>query len=318
MTGGAGPVGLISNPHSGHNRDHFPEIAARIARCASVVHVVTDTPAEIDPALGALAAAGVRALAINGGDGTAAAILGRLLHSPLFPSPPPIVLLPGGTANMNAGDIGIRGSLARSVGTLCRWAERGGPATEHNRRALLEVEQDGTLRHGMFLGAGAVIHGTEYAHREIHSRGVRDDLSLALGTARTVWGILRDDPRFNRHVRLGIGLDDGPARDFDTLILAVSTLRRLSFGMRPFFGAGPGAIRLTLFEQGCTRFARTFVSIVRGRPNRNAVPASGYHSHNAARLHLELQGKYNLDGEILEATGALKVRASRPLEFLRP
>lgn len=42
-------------------------------------------------------------------------------------------------------------------------------------------------RYGMFLG-GAIIQGTEYAHREVHARGLRDDFSLALSTGRTVWG----------------------------------------------------------------------------------------------------------------------------------
>ena len=102
----------------------------------------------------------------------------------------------------------------------------------------------------------------------------------------------------------------------DTLILAISTLHRLAFGMRPFWGSGPGAIRLTLFEQGCSRFARTFLSIVRGRPSRNAVPASGYFSHNADAIRLCLEGKLNLDGEILVANGQIDISASKPLDFL--
>ena len=72
---------------------------------------MTHSPADIGPALEELAAREVSVLAINGGDGTGSAILGQLLESGLFKQPPLIALLPGGTANMNAGDIGIRGSL---------------------------------------------------------------------------------------------------------------------------------------------------------------------------------------------------------------
>jgi hypothetical protein len=169
----------------------------------------------------------------------------------------------------------------------------------------------------MFLGSGAVVHGAEYAHQEIHSRGLRDDFSLALGTLRTVWGVLRDDPAFNRHVAITLTLDDRPPTQHDTLILALSTLQRLSFGMRPFWSTEPGTIRLTLMEQGCTRFARTFFSIVRGRPNRNAVPTSGYNSHNADRIRLQMAGIINLDGELLDVADAVEISASIPLEFLR-
>lgn len=316
----ASPVGLISNPGSGHNRDQFERIRARIDTQPGIHHRITHSPADIAPALAELAALDIGVLAINGGDGTVSAVLGELLESKLFVRPPLIALLPGGTANMNAGDVGIRGSLRRAVNRLCQWCENGRETTgQLERRALMRVVTDDSEqpRYCMFLGGGAVIHGTEYAHREIHSRGLRDDFSLILGTVRTVWGVLRDDPAFNRHVAITLTLDDGEPTQYDTLILAVSTLQRLSFGMRPFWSRQPGAIRLTLMEQGCTRFARTFFSIIRGKPNRNAVPQSGYRSHNADALHLAMTGKINLDGELIEIAESAQISASVPLEFLR-
>ncbi len=316
----AGPVGLISNPDSGHNREQFQDIRLRIAQRPGIHHRITHSPADIVPALRELAALNIAVLAINGGDGTVSAILGELLESKLFARPPLIALLPGGTANMNAGDMGVRGSLRRAVDSFCRWCEGERKITgKVVQRAMLRVIIDNTHlpRYGMFLGSGAVVHGAEYAHKEIHSRGLRDDFSLALGTVRTVWGVLRDDPMFNRHVSITLFLDDSAPVQYDTLILAISTLQRLAFGMRPFWATGPGAIRITLMEQGCTRFARTFLSIVRGRPNRNAIPASGYQSYNANRIRLVMEGKINLDGELLEVAGAVNISASEPLEFLR-
>lgn len=316
----ARPVGLISNPASGHNRDQFARIRSLIDGCAGIHHRITHSAADIAPVLQELAALDIGVLAINGGDGTVSAILGELLESQVFATPPLIALLPGGTANMNAGDIGVRGSLYKAVTRFCLWCEGARDASANvTQRAVMRVDTGGEqrVRYGMFLGAGAVIHGTEYAHREIHSRGLRDDFSLALGTLRTVWGVLRNDPAFNRHVAITLTLDGGEPVQYDTLILAVSTLQRLSFGMRPFWSAESGAIRLTLMEQGCTRFARTFFSIVRGRPNRNAVPASGYRSHNANAIRLAMEGKINLDGELLDVAGTAEIRASAPLAFLR-
>jgi diacylglycerol kinase (ATP) len=313
------PVGLISNPASGHNRDQFERIHTRVASCPAIHHLVTHSMADVGPALAELARREVSILAINGGDGTASHILGEMLESRLFDTPPLIVLLPGGTANMNAGDIGARGSLWQATERFCQWCE-GERATTGllAERALMRVAIEGqqSPHFGMFLGGGAIIQGTEYAHREVHARGLRDDFSLALTTVRTVWGVLRNDPAFNRHVTVEVTLDDGETSTHDTLILAISTLQRLAFGMRPFWGKGPGAIRITLFRQGCSRFARTFFSIVRGRPSRNAVPESGYISHNADKIRLQLDGKLNLDGEILVAKGRVDISASRPLAFL--
>ena len=71
MTAASGPVGLISNPASGHNRDQFERIHERIARCGAIHHVVTHSAADVPAALAEMAARGVTVLAINGGDGTA-------------------------------------------------------------------------------------------------------------------------------------------------------------------------------------------------------------------------------------------------------
>ncbi|MCZ6829286.1 MAG: diacylglycerol kinase family protein [Gammaproteobacteria bacterium] len=313
-------VGLISNPNSGHNRDRFDRIRERVSHCSPVHHLVTDTADQVPEALSRLAELDIATLAINGGDGTASAILGQLLENRPFSRLPRIVLLPGGTANMNAGDVGASGRLEAAVARFCQWCE--GP--QHTAglvasRPLLRVQLHNSdqLHHGMFLGAGAVTQGTEYAHREIHSRGLRDDFSLALGTARTLWGVLRDDPEFNQHVTIDLSLDGGPPRRHDSLVLVISSLQRLAFGMRPFWGTGPGHLRLTVMEQHCTKFLRTFVSIARGRPNRNAVPQSGYFSHNAERIELSMNGSLNLDGEIIHAVGKVVVSATPCLEFIK-
>ncbi len=320
MTDSHRAVGMVSNPRSGHNRDQFARLRERIDGCAPIHHLVTDGPNEIRPALEEFAARGVGVLAINGGDGTCSAVLGEVLESRLFASLPQIVLLPGGTANMNAGDVGMRGGLVRAVQRFCAWCEgpRDGGVRPVRRSLLRVVAGDGgTPRYGMFLGAGAIIQGTDYAHRELHARGLRDDFSLALGTVRTAWGLLRNDPAFRRQEKMRLSIDGEPPVEYDTLILAMSTLHRLAFGMNPFWGEGPGAIRLTLIENRCTRFARTFPSILRGRPGGNALPAQGYTSRNARRVLLELQGKVNLDGEIIEPDGALEIVSSEELEFLR-
>ncbi len=320
MTAATCPVGLISNPASGHNRDQFERIHTRIASCPEIHHVVTHSAADVRPALAELANRQIGVLAINGGDGTAANILGEMLESGLFATLPLIVLLPGGTANMNAGDIGVSGSLLKATERFCRWCEGERQTTGLlAQRALMRVMIAGEQNphYGMFLGGGAVIQGTEYAHAEVHARGLRDDFSLALTTLRTVWGLVRNDPDFNRHVTIKLALDEGETATHDTLILAVSTLQRLAFGMRPFWGTGAGRVRVTLFEQGCNRFIRTFISIIRGRPNRHAVPESGYISHNADGIRLHLDGKLNLDGEILVTKGQVEISASPYLDFLK-
>ena len=114
-------VGLISNRNSGHNRDHFEAISDRVDRCSPIHHLVTESAEQVPQALTQLAKLNISTLAINGGDGTASTILGQLLEGGQFPRLPQIVLLPGGTANMNAGDVGVSGRLEKAVERFCQW-----------------------------------------------------------------------------------------------------------------------------------------------------------------------------------------------------
>jgi hypothetical protein len=47
------------------------------------------------------------------------------------------------------------------------------------------------------------------------------------------------------------------------------------------------------------------------------MPTSGYHSHNTNRVTLKMEGKINLDGELLQVAQAATISASEPLAFLR-
>lgn len=316
-------VAIISNRNSGHNRQQFPAIATRLAQCAGLRHHVTDHAHELPAVLAQLAADGLDILAINGGDGTAAAIFRELFESRPFATLPDLVLLPGGTANMTAGDVGVRGSLKAAVKRFCRWHDAGCPrpghALERHVLAVRAGDLDGT-HYGMFIGGGAIIHATEYAHAEVHSRGLRDDFSLGLVLVRAIWGMVRGEARFSRPSPVSVSVDGGEFHDYDALILAASTLQRLFLGIRPFWGQGEAPLQLSLVESGALRLLRSFPGILRGRPGRKATPANGYHSWRAQELRLLLDGHLNMDGEILDATrsrGPVSIRPAGPLRFIR-
>jgi diacylglycerol kinase (ATP) len=320
----AARIGLISNAGSGHNRDQFSEIKELLDSCDNVYHLETSCVEDIPEALRRFSERDIEILAINGGDGTVSAILGCAMENRIFPRLPSVVLLPGGTANMNAGDIGSNGKLLPAVQRFCTWAKSGAEGNRgHTQRCLMRVQLGTETKphYGMFLGMGAVIQGTEYAHENIHSRGLRDDISVAVGTARTVWGLFRGDPRFSHPLPVQVCLDHASSPDHhNALILVVSSLQRLALGMKPFWGSGPGPLRLTLIEENSYKFLRTFVSIVRGRPNRHATEENGYFSYNAGHISLGMTGSLNLDGEILQNTdnrNPITISASEPVTFLR-
>jgi len=317
-------VGLISNANSGCNRLHLARVDDILSRHAAVRHVITASTGELHQAVAELAREPIDVLAINGGDGTAASVLGHVLTHAPFATQPRIVLLPGGTVNMAAATIGSGGSLLRAATRLSRWLSERPRPCRTLRQPMLRVQfgDHGATHHGLFLGAGAVISGTEYAHRRVHALGLRGGESLGLTLTRTLWGLRRGDPRFTHAVPVAVTLDDAPPLpEQEALILLVSSLRRLSLGMCPFWGTGSGAIRLTLIRPQPERFLRSLPSLLRGRPGRHVSEQAGYVSHNAHRLSLLMDGALNLDGEIHHVRredGAVRIANGGEFTFLRP
>ena len=322
-------VCVITNAASGNNRKWQDRVAARLAAYEFVTHHVTRSPDAAAALMPALARARPDVVAINGGDGTIAATLGMILGHWPADALPLIVVLPGGTANMTAGDIGAAATHRRALRRFCRWLDRGAPlAGDIRKRHVMRVEGagDGKLRHGMFMGTGAIMQATQFAHSHVHSRGLGGELSMGMTLIRAVWGLIRRDPAFYQPTRVRIemtGADDTPVRrdEAPMLILVASTLERLFLGIRPFWSRTDAPVGLTAIRGGAAHFARAFPSVLRGRPNRHATPENGYESFRAGRIALAFEGEVNLDGEVFTAAGRdvpLIITAEGPLRFLRP
>ncbi|MBE0454889.1 MAG: kinase [Roseovarius sp.] len=322
-------VSVITNPLSGNNRKGLEQLNARLAAYGHVTHHVTRSPDDARTLMLALLREAPEVVVINGGDGTIAATLGLMLEHWPEGALPLVMLLPGGTANMTAGDIGLASTPRRALDRLCRWLDAGAPlvGAEIRSRHIMRVEgaADGAVRHGMFLGTGAIMQATRFAHDKVHSRGLGGEISLGLILIRALWGLIRQDPRFYQptHVRLSLAGTGAPVTrdEAPMLILVASTLDRLFLGMRPFWARQGGRIGLTTIQGGAARFGRSILSVLRGRPNPHVTSANGYESFRTDRFEMFLDGELNLDGELFVTAGGenpLIVSAEGPIRFLRP
>jgi hypothetical protein len=316
-------IGLISNPHSRRNRAALGKVEAIVANQPHIHHCVTRAAADISAALQDFAARGVNVLAINGGDGTTAQVFTELLLQVPFEQLPAIILLPGGTTNMNVGDVGLRGGLVTAVQRLVDWSNAASDYAEHLIRPILKVSgaADSQPLCGMFFGTGTIINGIEYCKEHVHTLGIRDELGPGLVMLRTFWGLARREPRFSDPTPTRITL--GPrAEDSDRPVvqLVISSLQRLFLGLYPFWGDEPGALRCTWIEKPARHLLRAFPALVRGRPNRHLCADHGYFSHNADEIRLLMDGIFTLDGEMYQARrerGPLVIGKGGTLEFLR-
>ena len=315
-------IGLLTNPHSRRNRTRLPAVNAIVANQPNILHRITEQPQQITDALRAFAAQGVQVLAINGGDGTTAEVFTALLGERAFATLPAIILLPGGTTNVNANDVGLHGRLERAVARMTRWARGEGGTPEHQARPILRITgaTHGAALYGMFFGAGSIIRGIEYCQDKFHARGIGDSIGPGLAMARVLWGMFRNDPRFATPTSMRIALNDisdAPPRDL--LLMMVTTLDHLIMGMRPYWGTETGALHCTWIEQRAQSLLRLFPSVLRDKPGVRVTPERGYFSHNARDIRLWVDGTFTLDGDMHPAsteTGPLSISKGGELEFI--
>ncbi len=317
-------IGLILNPNSRRCKQQLEKIMALTRRSTVIRCQLTTHPDEITPALAKLAGSHIDILAICGGDGTVSRVLTHLMEEKPFQPMPRIAILPGGTANMTAGDTGFRGNVLSALQRLESWAAHRSGHPEWLQRAVLRVKPGpGREPHyGMFFGAGAIVQGIEYTNENIHSRGLKHELSLGMGLLRSIWGIVRQDPRFIQPVPIAIGVDGmqpGPAEK--TVLLLISSLNRLFLNIHPWWGEAEGkALHHTLIRYPAGRLLRNLPSLLRGKPNADARSNPAYLSYPGESSTLVFDGPFTLDGEILHACsgeGPVEVSNGGELTFLR-
>lgn len=312
-------VGLLSNRQSGRNRRNFAKISKVLANYPDIMHCETATPAEILQALQHLAQRGVQVLGINGGDGTVQATLTALLQQPYFPVLPLLAILPSGTTNMTAGDVGLRGSPQGALAKLLAWSRQPQKPVHLIQRHVLQVQTSDACRFGMFFGAGAIIRGIELCHQQLYTWGLRNEWAPGLATLRILAAIARRDPAYIAPVPMDVSLDQqtlGPSQDY--LAVLVSSLERLFLGLRPYWGHESGALFYTAIRAHPKRAMYALPPLFWGRPNRFGTPENGYHSHNLNYVQLKLDSRFTLDGELYSSPdGRVQISPGERLSFIR-
>ena len=314
------PVGLVSNTLSLSNRAGALPAAASDA---SVLHRPIQGLSGLAEALNDFAAAGTAVIAINGGDGTVSAVLTELLATPRFPTLPPLALLPGGTLNMCAGDVGLSGSRDRALVRLVRRVEADRLTDMLAERHAICVRRDGEPRplYGMFLALGSLYRAIRYSYDEVPGRQSHPRLH----TLRTLGSLIvrhlangGASDRILRGDRVGLGVDAAEAEDFTLMLALATTLDRLVLGFQPYWGGGGGDLRFTALGHPPDRLIRRALRVLYGGAQRR-LPGDSYRSYAATQVKIGPGLPFALDGELYETApdAWLELSAAGPLSFVR-
>jgi len=296
-------TGVINNPLSFRNKRRrvLPAILNVLRAHPWVMHHEVTRPEDIGAATHSLLDGGCELIVVNGGDGTMQAVLSRLFGSGPLDTLPLLAVLPAGTTNMVAADVGAMvrpiPALQRLLGSARDGCLHGTVVERPVMRA--EIAPDAAPIFSFFFGSGAIYHGIRFCRHFVATLGLRGEVgpgvALAVFLARIALG---HGGRMFPPLHLSGRLDGQVLQPGAYIGMLVSTVSRQFLGLRPFWGREPAPLKYTAMSYSPRHLWRAAPAMMRGKPNRFVRPEYGYTSHNAHALELHLDCGFTLDGEL--------------------
>ncbi|MGE0237808.1 MAG: diacylglycerol kinase family protein [Parvibaculaceae bacterium] len=309
--------GLIVNPQSGKASGKGLELASLLKGDARVIVRILDDFSKLGTFLDEMAHARVSELFISSGDGTVQAIQTEIAerHAPGFV--PRLVLLPHGTTNMTAADLGFRN---RNVKVQADFIANREPRVLATRPTLRVANpRDGKVRHGMFLGTGAIWQATVFCQEAVHGVGLKGDFAtfatLAAAIAKSLFTPANpnDPTRIDRPYDIELRQAGETVLADRHLLLLATTLDKLILGTRPFWGGKAGPIRVSTIPYPVPSIVRWLLPLMYGGEDRT-VP-QGARSLSGGAFEIATRTPFVIDGEFFEAPADGPLRLETGIEF---
>ena len=274
---------------------------------------------EIGSVLDAFAGENIDLLVVVGGDGTVHATLNHIFGSRPFAKLPLLTVIPGGTTNMTAYDLGLRGNPDRALVSLKRQLQKSISSATKSRRILRIEQQGSTALYGMFFGAGIIAGGVRDFTPRVQQMGIDGEMASGIETIRYLLGqLLGRTGRSLSPVEVSIRENESEVRSGKFLLVFATALDRLLLGMRPYWGQEESPIHVTLVRQPPQRLWRSLPSLLTGHGTR-LKEEHGYHSRNLRTVELDMEGDFVIDGELYRADnkcGPVRISTVGPVRFL--
>ena len=303
-------AGLIVNPLSGKGSGKGQALAEKLRADAGISLHVLENFEHLEDIIGTMARDGVTDLFISSGDGTVQEILTRIVERGPFAAQPRICLLPHGTTNLSANDLGFKSHSLDAQAAFLRSLEAHSLVTRNTIRCA--NPGDGRPRHGMFVGTGAVAVATQYCQRAFNEQGVKGQWAVAktLLTAVRKYMFSRPDPqdeaRFDRSYAISVSADGRAIAEGTQLLQMSTTLDTLLLRCHPFWGGKSGPIRTTVIPYPVPSVARWMLLMMYGGENHGA-PA-GAVSFCSSALEVSSDVMFVIDGEFFPAPVGVPLR----------
>ena len=303
-------IGLVSNPYSKKNRKH-PDMFRKLIECAPDKDLVRlpDSFEKMDAAMEHFKKTEVDVIAINGGDGTVHVALTSMMKIYRGEKLPKIAILKGGTMNMTATNLKLRGTPVDIFKRVVKAYKDGGELSTR-QIALIKVNE----RYGFIFGSGAVCTFMDLYHRSSNpSPLVAAKSVLAMAGSMIIHGKLAKE--FFTPTWQEINVDGFSFGRAPYLAFLITTLPSVGLGMDLTFRAkiDPMKAQLIAFRDK----AKIVPHVVRVWLGR-ALPPDVADDTIGSRFFIngDKSFRYTLDGDMYSSSGKLVVETGPLLDLV--
>ncbi len=320
-------VGVVINPRSARKGRKGKALARALDGAPGVTTELIHDFALLPDIIKSLAKQKVSLIAVSGGDGTVQAVQTVLAEKKLFKTLPRLAVLPHGTTNMTAADIGLRTGNPDRIADMLSRPDYLRRATAIKTRHTVKVTglQDTPPQHGMFFGTGAIYRAVVLCQQDIHGMGLKGDMATGVTLAVSLLKSLfsraspdQDPDLIDRPYPMTITVNGQVRSAFDQLMFLVTTLNKLILGTRPFWNeAATGTLKATAVSYPHPSILRYLWPVMYGAADRR-LPEPDFQSFTGDEIGLATATSVVIDGEIFEppAEGAIKLSAGPAFDYL--
>ncbi len=295
-------IGVLSNPYSGRNLKYISNVDKVLSRYSNVIHNKAREPESISLAVSDFADKGAEILVINGGDGTIQAVLTSLFYYQQFKELPLLALLHGGSNNLISRDVGLSGPPDQALRRLCSKYRNNGvfqAVDRHILRLDLPGPAERRILYGMFLGSGLL-----YTAVSIYLKSIRRFRLIGEFNSVLAIGYLLLSLAVKGKTQLGagtikIGYNEHPLHSQDYMFFLTTTLQRLIFGLRPWWGSQTAPLKFTLVRSDYRSLAGFTLSLLTRFKKTLYKNENDHISQNLHQLRIGSIPGLVLDGELI-------------------
>jgi diacylglycerol kinase family enzyme len=313
-------IAVLTNPMSNGNKKRINEIKNIIASYPDVLHFVIKNPDEVYKALNLCSDAGVDLLIINGGDGTIQNILTIILKDRPFSKIPFISILPAGSTNLIAKNIGINSPEKTALTSILNWAQNSNKKPRIHTFPTLKVTslKSNYQLYGMFFGMGLIYKGSIFFNKYLNKYGLKGTIGVLITIIRMIIAVILKNKYYTGHININIEVDGKEYKDVNCLTLMATTLKSLIAGIK-LNGNISKNLNCYFVKTNPRYLLRNILTLFKTRKSVHWIPENGYYNFKANSIKISGIFGFILDGELFEITDKsdiLTIETNEDISFL--